>query len=86
VVIAHVPFSTFPRFLRKVDNVARSFERFGDRLAPGMAWHWRRWLDVARAGPLEEEFRRQTLSAEQLEDARARGTICSAREWLSKVR
>jgi hypothetical protein len=85
VVIAHAPFSTYPRFLRKIQNVGRSLERFGDRLVPGQGWHWRRWLDLARAGQAEEEFHRQILSEEQFQAALAHGTIRSAREWLSSV-
>jgi hypothetical protein len=84
VLIAHAPFSTYPRFLRKLQNIGRSLERFGPRLPQDQAWHWRRWVELERTGQAEVEFHRQFLTEEQFQGALADGTIVSAREWLAR--
>jgi hypothetical protein len=82
LVIAHVPFSTADRFLRKTKNIEKSFAHFGHRLIAGEAWHWRRWLELVQSGKVNDEFQRQILTREQFEDALLDGTIQSARTWL----
>ncbi len=77
IVLAHAALSTYPRFARKIANVREAF-----RLQPGLpesfAWHWRRWVEIAARGGLEEEFRRSRLSAPGIEALRQRGEIASA--------
>jgi len=56
LIIAHVPFSTYNRFVRKMGNIERSLTVFGHRLIGSQAWHWRRWLQLAKEGNVEQEF------------------------------
>jgi hypothetical protein len=85
LVIAHFPFSTWPRFQRKLNNIRKSFAYFGHRLTDGQAWHWRRWLDLADQGKAEEEFRRQMLTQQQFYNLLASGVIQSAQQWLNRA-
>lgn len=77
VVIAHAPFSTAARFGRKLENIERSINVFGHRLVGSQAWHWRRWLRLAREGTVAEEFGRQVMSEERFRAALADGVIQS---------
>ena len=77
LIIAHVPFSTADRFARKLDNIERSLTVFGHRLVGSEAWHWRRWLELAKEGRIEEEFQRQVMTQEQFDAAISEGIIQS---------
>jgi hypothetical protein len=77
LIIAHVPFSTADRFARKLDNIERSLTVFGHRLVGSEAWHWRRWLELAKEGRVEEEFQRQVMGQEQFDAAISEGIIQS---------
>jgi Glycosyl transferase family 2 len=83
LVIAHLPFSTLPRFQRKTDNIRKSLSRYGHRLVGGQARHWRRWLQLADEGKAEEEFRQQWLSRQQFEHLCSTGIVQSALQWFN---
>jgi Glycosyl transferase family 2 len=85
LVIAHLPFSTWPRFQRKTNNIRKSLARYGHRLVGGQARHWRRWLDLADRGKAEEEFWRQALTREHFDRLSSAGVIQSARQWLNRT-
>lgn len=76
LIIVHLPFTSYDRFRRKIDNIRCAFERFD---VEG-SWHWRRWLRIAEAGGIAAEFARQIVSPEELKDLTATGKIRSARE------
>lgn len=76
LLIVHLPFTSYDRFRRKIDNIRFAFERFD---VEG-GWHWRRWLRIAEAGGIEAEFARQIISPEELNDLTATGKARSARE------
>jgi hypothetical protein len=84
LLIAHAPFSTYPRFLRKLRNIEKTISMHGHRYKAQQAWHWRRWLSLASEGKAEEEFDRQLLTREQFKKAQADGTIQSARQWFEQ--
>ena len=75
LLIVHVPFSTAERFVRKLGNIDRSLTVFGHRLVGSEAWHWRRWLQIAKEGKVEQEFRRQVLTQEKFRAALSEGII-----------
>lgn len=77
VIIAHTPFSSPARFVRKLENIERSMTHFGHRLIGSQAWHWRRWLQIAKEGSVEEEFGRQRMTEERFRAAVAEGAIQS---------
>lgn len=83
MVIAHLPFTDYPRFERKVRNIATVFERYDAEHSGTLAWHWRHWLALYRAGGLEEEFHRQILDADSRAAMRARGGLISAAELFA---
>jgi hypothetical protein len=90
LIIAHAPFSTSARFLRKLENIDRSLTTFGHRLVGPEAWHWRRWLQIAREGKVDEEFRRQALTEEQFQARLRDATIQSGprpswKRWRAQI-
>lgn len=86
VVIAHLPFTTRPRFKRKVANARQIFrhheELFGDR----HALHWRRWVALADQGKLDEEFDRMIFDDAALADLLSRGVVRSAADHFARHR
>jgi glycosyltransferase involved in cell wall biosynthesis len=61
LVIAHVPFTTFERFERKVINIGEVIRVSPDFFNGYVAWHWKRWSSMLETGHLREEFNRQVL-------------------------
>jgi hypothetical protein len=84
LLIAHAPFSTYTRFLRKLQNIEKTISLHGHLYKAQQAWHWRRWLALAEEGKAEEEFSRQLLTQEQFSQALAEGTIQSAKQWFEQ--
>jgi glycosyltransferase involved in cell wall biosynthesis len=82
-LIAHLPFTDHPRFARKVRNIADVFDRFDAEYPGDRAWHWRHWVELARAGRLREEFDRQIFDAEALAALQAAGGIATADRLLA---
>ncbi len=79
LLVAHLPFTTFDRFERKVRNVRETMRRHPDFFVGRRAWHWRRWAGLS-AGGLREEFAAQLVSQQELGGLRASGSIRSAAE------
>jgi glycosyltransferase involved in cell wall biosynthesis len=82
LIVAHLPFTTHKRFARKIDNIRRAL---GDNVdydldydAP--AWHWRRWMAMARQGRINEEFEASRFSGSVMADSRKGGTVLSVAE------
>lgn len=61
IVIAHLPMTTFERFVRKVDNAREFFRNYGENYPGNAAWHWKRWIDLADRGLLDVEFEAQHM-------------------------
>lgn len=86
LVTAHVPISTIERFKRRVRNIRECFEPDEDlnyAPLPGQAWHWRRWLLIARSGELESEFERSRFTFEHIQELRRDGFVKSAAEFFA---
>jgi len=81
LLIAHLPFTTFERFERKVRNIRETIRRYPDFFVGKRAWHWRRWATLSDSG-LRREFDAQVVSQHELESLRTRGSIRSAAELL----
>jgi hypothetical protein len=86
LVIAHLPFSTLPRFERKIENIRRSLQVHDEYCGETIAWHWRRWLALADAGRIGEEFERQKLDAAGILKLRGESIVRSAAEMLAGAR
>jgi hypothetical protein len=82
LLIAHLPFTTFARFERKVANIRRAIEAQPDFFTGQMAWHWKRWVRSYEAGELAEEFARQVLDDAAIDAFRRDGIVRSACEML----
>lgn len=78
VLIAHLPFTTYVRFERKVVNIRDTVRLHPEFFASNRAWHWARWLGQLEAGTLLQEFERQRLSAAELAGLRESGAVQSA--------
>ena len=84
VLVAHLPFTTFERFERKVNNARRVFERFDSEHSGERAWHWRRWIEIQNAGELRREYERQFFSPTELADMRERGAVAAADQVFAR--
>lgn len=84
VVIAHLPFSTFERFERKVNNTRHVFERYDAEHSGESAWHWRRWIEIQDAGSLREEYDRQFLSEAELAAQCQSGAVATATQIFAE--
>jgi glycosyltransferase involved in cell wall biosynthesis len=84
LLITHLPFTTRARFRRKVDNARKVVRVHDEYLGEHLAWHWRRWVELAREGRIDEEFDRQHLSAAALATMRASGAVHSAAEVFAE--
>ena len=83
IVIAHLPFSTYERFERKVENARQVFARFDAEHSGTRAWHWRRWVEIQQAGDLRAEYDRQFLSEMEFAAQRRSGAVATAGEILA---
>jgi glycosyltransferase involved in cell wall biosynthesis len=79
LVIIHLPFTTQNRFARKIDNIRSALWDNADD-DDGLAWHWRRWVAMAKRGRINEEFEASTFSESVTADCRKDGTIRSVAE------
>jgi glycosyltransferase involved in cell wall biosynthesis len=66
LLIAHVPFTTFERFERKVTNISEVIRVSPHFFSGYVAWHWIRWASMLETGQLQEEFERQVLNEQLL--------------------
>lgn len=78
LVIAHVPFSTFERFERKVVNICEIIRDYPDFFSGRRAWHWTRWAAQLHSGTLRGEFARQVFDERQIATLIANGAIRNA--------
>ena len=84
IVTAHLPFTTRTRFKAKVDNIRKVFDVHDAFFADRMAWHWRRWLELARTGELDAEYDRSIWRTAKIAALRQEGVIRSAAELLAE--
>jgi glycosyltransferase involved in cell wall biosynthesis len=80
LLIAHLPFTTRPRFARKLANIRRVFGVHDAFFGELTAWHWRRWLTLADSERLEAEFDSSVFDAAAIATLRRQGVIRSAAE------
>jgi hypothetical protein len=75
LLIVHAPFTTPLRFRRKVDAIRVRLTKHADRYRGNLAWHWRRWVAIADAGRVDDEFAAQVIDATQVPGLLARGVL-----------
>ena len=86
LVIAHVPFSTFDRFERKVLNILERMRVHPEFFAGNAALHWQSWAALFRAGRLRQEFERQMLGDEHVARLIESGAITTAAALFAQPR
>ena len=84
VLVAHVPYTTLPRFAAKVRNIRRIFAVHDDYCGADMAWHWRRLLACRDEESVRREFDLQVFDERTLAALRLDGTVVSATEWFAR--
>jgi hypothetical protein len=93
LLIAHLPFTTETRFMRKVASIRATFAALDVDFADvteswqnaGMAWHWRRWATLPER-ELAAEFARNRFDDAQIGELRQAGRVASAASVLKKPR
>jgi glycosyltransferase involved in cell wall biosynthesis len=83
LIVAHVAFSSFGRFERKVANIRGELARHPRLFEGTCAWHWRRWAEMTTPGAIEAEFTRQVATRARLEHWRRLGHLRTADELLT---
>jgi hypothetical protein len=74
VYLLHYPFRTYDAFRDKVELARRGFAE-NPHLSQGYGWQVRRWVDLADAGTLHDEFVQQFIPETRLDTLIADGTI-----------
>ena len=77
----HYPFRSYESFEMKVRNSAAWLDG-NPELIPGLAWHWRHWVRLYRAGRLREEHAAQFVSAARAAELLREG-VCTVDESVS---
>ena len=80
LLIAHLPVTTRGRFRRKVENIRALLPVHDELYGEHSARHWRRWVELADAGALDQEFDRMIYDASTIAALREDGVIGSAAE------
>jgi hypothetical protein len=91
LLIAHLPFTTETRFMRKVASIRATFAAIDiDCADPAeswqnvdTAWHWRRWASLPQSD-LPAEFARNRFDDAQITELRQAGRVASAASLLKK--
>lgn len=82
LMIAHVPFSSFERFERKVRNISELIRATPEYFSRYNVWHWLGWDSLLKEGRLREEFERQLLDEPFLSELVQSGSIRAASEMF----
>jgi len=83
LLVAHLPFTTLPRFRQKIVNIRQSIAVHDVYLGDALAWHWRRWLALSDEGKVNEEFSRQIYDAEEITTLLSSGIVRSVSDMLT---
>ena len=84
--ILHYAIRGYEELRQKVRNTEKWLED-NPHLPPGWGWHWRRWIQLEKAGRLREDYERQFVSAERANELVADGTCAvdtTITAWLAE--
>lgn len=82
--ISHYPLRSRAHFFEKVIQGGAALEAAGEHAKIG--YHWRRWFAIYKAGKLEREWRRQSLSEWRLAVLKALGWVVRDRVMAERYR
>jgi hypothetical protein len=83
--ILHYAIRGYEEFRQKVRNTQKWLED-NPHLPPGWGWHWRRWIQLEKAGRLREDYDCQFVSAVRATELVADGTCAvdtTIAAWLA---
>lgn len=83
--ILHYAIRGYEELRQKVRNAEKWLED-NPHLPLGWGWHWRRWIQLEKAGRLQEDYDRQFVSAARATELVADGTCAvdsTIAEWLA---
>jgi hypothetical protein len=80
--VAHLPFSTYPRFTKKVASIRETLATQAQYYPNMIGWHWKRWLRLQGEGLLLEEFRRQFINQKTYSELRDQKAILECKDIL----
>ena len=86
--ILHYAIRGYEEFRQKVRNTERWLDD-NPHLPLGWGWHWRRWIQLEKAGRLREDYDRQFVSAARATELVADGTCAvdaTIADWLADRR
>jgi glycosyltransferase involved in cell wall biosynthesis len=81
LLITHFPFTSLPRFMRKVSNIRKRLDEHAGVFPGQAAWHWKRWAAMGDQ-ELTTEFERQCFTPAELESLRESGRVRTAADVL----
>lgn len=82
LIMAHLPLTSLERFRHKIGHIREYFAHQSSYADDTIGWHWRRWIDLADKGLLDEEFSRSVFDDETIAILRADGILKTAAELL----
>lgn len=85
--ILHLPIRGYASFQRKIQDTANYFAA-NPEFSAGTGWHWRRWIELLKAGALREEYNSQYLKRNSAEALLAGRRIVEDKRlarWLLKT-
>ncbi|RZS33046.1 glycosyltransferase family 2 protein [Corticibacter populi] len=83
ILIAHLPFTTKPRFQRKLRNIRRLLGVHREAAGSYQGWHWRRWLQLEDEGKLDDEFEKSVFTQADIDHLLGAGILFSADDLLN---
>ncbi len=70
----HLPMRSYAAFQEKIERGTEYFAK-NPELHPNTGWHWRRWIELFRAGQLRAEYEAQFPEARMAQDLLAQGRV-----------
>jgi hypothetical protein len=67
----HFPFTSYDRFLRKIENLNNLMDTLAQQTSPGYAYHWKYWVQMYRENgeaAIQAEFKKQLAAIAGLEN------------------
>lgn len=85
LVIAHFPFSSFDRFLIKVNNIKRHLNDIGHTFKPNQAWHWKRWAQLLEENSINKEYEDQFFTDNKLNELKNKEIVQTIETHLNNI-
>jgi hypothetical protein len=84
IAIAHIPLSTFSRFLRKLQNVHQCLVESPELYPGSTAYHWKQWNKVYLEEKAEDLYQKSFLSSLEIQQLIRSSNILPFKKLLSQ--